>query len=268
MILRIDHPMPGQIFHIDETGHMPMLRCEASLLDKDNQALRAPMKWLLQIADHIWPGACPSAKVGRQVLSLHGTSVGIGIWTPSFPTVCGGEATLTVSADYQGENYQARVNFRIRGKNPSADAVLQRLGGEYSPLRHIAQFLSALKQFDMQGLPYVGDHGEVGIMQLCDPAASWPARWSWVQNIEAGKALMHRAQGSAKAYLDQHRIEGTYPNNQSLSDSGVLLREMMQRILGGAYWQWDEHDDQWRRDPPDNSLDTLMQERNIQGFPT
>ena len=261
MILHINHPKPGQLFYIDETGRMPKVRCEASLLDRANQAVKAPMQWSLQIVDNIWPGACPSAKLGRQVKSFGGASVGIGIWAPSFHTVCGGDATLTVAADYQGEAYQASVSFRIRGRNPSPDAVLERLGGANSPLSHLARFLSALKQFDLQGMPYLGKDGEVGIMQLCHPAARWPERWSWVHNVEAGKARLRRAQGVAKGYLDQHRIEGNYPNNQSLNDSSVLLREMMQRFLGGVYWQWDEGKAQWQCNPPDDALESLMQSK-------
>lgn len=261
MILQINHPMPGQLFFIDETGRMPILRCEANLLDNDNQTVKTPMQWSLQITDNIWPGACSSAKIGKQVMSLQGASVGMGIWTPAFHTICGGDVALTVSADYQGEVYQASISFRIRGKNPSPDVVLERLGGEYAPLSHLARFLSTLKQFDVQGMPRLGEHGEVGIMQLCDPAARWPERWSWVHNVAAGKTLLQRAQGIAKAYLDQHRIEGSYPNDQSLSDDGVWQREMMQRFLGGAYWQWDERKAQWLCNPPDDTLETLLQRK-------
>jgi hypothetical protein len=261
MILQINHPMPAQLFYIDAMGRMPMVRCEASLLDNRNQAVTTPMQWSLQITDNIWPGACPSAKLGRQVMSLQGSSVGMGIWTPPFHTVCGGDATLTVSADYQGRVYRASVRFRIRGKNPSPDAVLERLGGEYSSLSHLARFLSALHQFDIQGMPQLGEHGEVGIMQLCDPAARSAERWSWTHNVAAGKALLQRAQGIAKAYLDQHRVEGNYPNNQSLGDNGVLQRETMQRFLGGAYWQWDERKAQWQDNPPDDALEILLQQK-------
>jgi hypothetical protein len=201
--------------------------------------------------------------MGRQIMSLQGSSVGLGVWTPSFHTVCGGDATLAVSADYQGEAYQASISFRIRGKNPSPGAILERLGGEHALLSRLARFLSALKQFDVQGMPHVGQHGEVGIMQLCDPAARWPERWSWVHNVEAGKASLQRAQGIAKAYLDQHRIEGNYPNNQSLSDGGVLQREMMQRVLGGVYWQWDERKAQWQSNPPDDAVETLLRQKWI-----
>jgi hypothetical protein len=259
MILRISHPMRGQLFYVDETGRMPTLRCEASLLASDNQAVKAPMQWTLHISDNIWPGACPSAKMGRQIMRLQGSSVGMGIWMPPFNTVCGGDATLTVSAQYEGEVYEASVSFRIRGKNPSPEAVLARMGGEHTPLTRLAQCLSALKQFDVQGMPFLGEHGEVGIMQLCDPAARWHQRWSWPHNVEAGQALLQQQQGLAKAYLDQHRIDGGYPNDEALSDAGVLMREMMQRFLGGAYWRWDEPNGQWRRNPPDDTLDKVLQ---------
>ncbi|WP_455211088.1 hypothetical protein [Kaarinaea lacus] len=258
MNLQIRYPMPGQLFYIDELGCMPALRCEASLRDSHNQILKAPMQWILQISENIWPGACPSAKMGKQVLNLQSTSVGMGIWIPSFNNVCGGDATLIVGAEYQGEVYQASVNFRIRGKNPSPDAVEERLGGIHAPSTQLARFLSALQQFDVQGMPYVGAHGEVGIMQLCDPAAQWTQRWNWMHNVEAGKARLQSLQGIAKSYLDQHRIEGHYPNNRLLTDGDVLLRETIQRFLGGTYWQWDKRQLQWCANPPDDTLEKLL----------
>ena len=136
---------------------------------------------------------------------------------------------------------------------------MEQLGGAGAPASHLARFLSALQQFDVQGMPYLGEHGEVGIMQLCDPAANSLQRWSWVHNLQAGKAQWQRLQGIAKAYLDQRRLDGRYPNNQSLSDGEVLLREVLQRFLGGAYWQWNEQQSHWRANPPDDSVEKLLQ---------
>jgi len=259
MILQIRHPLPNQRIYIDETGFMPMMRCEAYLLDDNDQIIKAPMQWALKITENIWPAQCPSAKIGRQVLNLQGSSIGMGMWMPPFNVVCGGDAMLTVSAEYQGEVYQAVVNFTIRGRNPSPDAVVERLGGKQAPLTRLARHLSALKQFDVQGMPYLGEDGEVGIMQLCEPAAQWSQRWSWMHNVEAAKSKLQRLQGISKGYLDQHREQGHYPNNLSLSDAAVLLRETLQRFLGGTYWQWDEPNSLWRPDPPDDTLDTLLQ---------
>lgn len=267
MLLQITRPMAGQTLYIDALGRMPGVRCEACLLDDANQVVKAPMRWSLHIVENIWPAACPSAKVGRQVVSAQGTSVGAGLWTPAFNMVIGGEATLQVSAEHNAKVFQAMVNFKVRGNNPSPDAVIERLGGERSPLSFMAHYLSGLKQFDCLGMPGLGKRGEVGIMQLCDPAAQPQHRWSWTHNVEAGKALMQRMQGNAKAYLDQHRIDGVYVNDQSLSDAGVLLREMLQRYLGEVYWQWDESSQQWRANPPDAVVDTLLQPKSENGQP-
>ena len=166
MRLHISSPLPGQLFYIDETGRMPALRFEAGLLDGNQQLLKTPLQWVLQIAENVWPGACPNAKIGRQVINLQGMSMGLGNWIPSFNAICGGDATLSVSADYLGEVYRATVNFRIRGKNPSPEAVLDRLGGENSAMARLGRYLSGLKQFDMQGMPYLGENGEVGIIRF------------------------------------------------------------------------------------------------------
>ncbi|MCG6971149.1 MAG: hypothetical protein LJE85_15380 [Gammaproteobacteria bacterium] len=278
MKLQISNPTPGQVFYIDALGRMPELRFEACLLNSQNQPMHAPLQWTLQITENIWPGACASAKLGRQVVQLQGTSVGLGIWIPVFNAHCGGDAILTVTAQYQGEDYQASVHFKIRGKNPASDAVVEYIGGELAPLTWLARFVSGLNQFDIQGMPLSGKHGAVGIMQLCNPAAQPHQRWSWVHNVQAGMSLLQRQQGNAKAYLNQHRLDGDagrltaipttmqtahpnanqYPNSESLSDDQVLLREILQRFLGDAYWQWDENIGQWRPNPPDDSVAEVL----------
>lgn len=275
MIIRIDHPLPGQIFYIDALGHMPALRFEACLLDADNQPVKASMQWELQILENIWPGACTTAKVGRQTVRLQGNSMGLGIWAPALASHCGGDAQLTVSASYRGENHQAGVSFKIRGTNPPPDMVMESMGGELSPSSRLARFISALRQFDVQGMPLLGEHGAVGIMQLCNPAATPQQRWSWVHNVQAGMGMLQRQEGIAKAYLDQHRRDADtaeqttpstatananqYPNNKSLNDDQVMLREMLQRFLGGPYWQWDETNRHWRANPPDDIVEKILQ---------
>jgi hypothetical protein len=279
MIIRIDNPLPGQIFYIDAQGYMPTLRFEACLLDAGNQPVKTTMQWELQIVENIRPGACASAKIGRQVVRLQGNSVGLGIWAPAFAGHCGGDTQLTVTASYQGENYQASVSFKIRGTNPTPDTVVERMGGELSPLTRLARFVSGLHQFDAQGMPWLGEHGAVGIMQLCNPAAVFQQRWSWVHNVQAGVGLLQRQEGIAKAYLDQHRCDADsagqsappkvppkaipnanqYPNSKSLNDDQVMLREMLQRFLGGTYWQWDETSRQWQANPPDNKVEKILQ---------
>ena len=171
MKLHITHPVAGQIFYIDAMGRMPALRFEAGVLDKHDQPDITPLQWTLQIVENIWPGSCASAKIGRQVVHLQATSAGVGTWVPVFNAQCGGDAKLTVSASYQGENVHASVNFKLRGKNPSPEAVVERMGGQQAPLTRLARFLSGLHQFDAQGMPLLSKHGAVGIMQLCDPAA-------------------------------------------------------------------------------------------------
>jgi hypothetical protein len=262
MLLQIISPRRGETIYIDALGRMPSLRFEAGLMDSANQVVKASMQWMLQVVENVWPGACPSAKVGRLISKAQGMSIGAGLWTPTFETVTGGDATLTVEAENNGEIYRATVNFLIRGRNPSPEAIIDRLGGDKSPLTLMARHLSGLTQFDHQGMPKVGKRGEVGIMQLCEPAAQSQHRWSWTHNIEAAKALMQRMQGKAKAYLDQHRSNSSYPNDQALSDAGVLLREMIQQYLGAAYWHWNSTQEQWCANPPDNTVETILKRQS------
>lgn len=259
MRIEFKQPLSGQLFHIDETGRMPSIRCEACLLDADNQVVKTAMQWELKVVENILPAACASAKLGRQMVSLQGMSAGIGAWVPAWNTAVGGEALLSVRAEHAGQVYEASVNFRIRGRNPSPDAVVERLGGKNSPAAWLASYLSGLKQFDIQGMPNFAENGSVGIMRLCDPAAKQFQRWSWVQNADAGKALLQRAEGMAKAHLDQHRIDGTYRNQRQLNDPTVLLFETLQRYLGGGYWEWDEQHQHWQASPPDDRVERLIQ---------
>jgi hypothetical protein len=34
---------------------------------------------------------------------------------------------------------------------------------------------------------------------------------------------------------------------------------MLQRFLGGTYWQWDETSRQWQANPPDNKVEKILQ---------
>ncbi len=258
MKLQITNPGSNQILHIDALGNMPVLRCEAQLLGDDQQNLNVPMTWSLQIIDNVWPARCESSRLGRVVLQVEGQSMGRGIWLPTVARVQGGDAVLTVTAQHQEEMFTATVNFSIRGCNPPVDAVLDHLGGEGPPAALLARHLSAFKQFDFQGMPLVGARGEVGMMRLCNPAASVEQRWSWRQNTNAGKYLLQNAEASAKTHLNQHCVNGRYPNDQQFSDVQVVLRETLQRYLGGAYWQWYESGQQWCSNPPDNEVENML----------
>ena len=208
MNLEISNPRSNQTLHIDALGNMPALRCEAQLQGDDQQILNVPMTWSLQIVDNVWPARCESSRLGRVVLQVEGQSVGRGVWLPTLARVQGGDAVLTVTAQHQEEMFTAQVIFRIRGCNPSVDAALDYLGGEGAPAALLARHLSEFKQFDFRGMPALGAHGEVGMMRLCNPAASAEQRWSWRQNTSAAKYLLQNAEASAKIHLNQHCVKG------------------------------------------------------------
>jgi hypothetical protein len=97
--------------------------------------------------------------------------------------------------------------------------------------------------------------------------------------VQAAMGLLQRQEGIAKAYLDQHRCDADsagqsatstaspsaipntnqYPNSESLNDDQVMLREMLQRFLGAAYWQWDETSGQWQANAPDDKVEKILQ---------
>ena len=165
---------------------------------------------------------------------------------------------ITVRATVGGNTLQASVNIRIRGTNPARALVTQRLGGAGTAADRIACHESGRRQFDTTGMPLRGRGGDVGVMQLCNPAASCAQRWNWTANVDAGVALMAEKSSPARSHLNKHQVQGHYPNNQNLDDAGVLLRETIQRFNGGAYWTWNPAQNRWEPAPPNGYVAAVL----------
>jgi hypothetical protein len=181
-----------------------------------------------------------------------------GIWTPAFNAIQGGDAVITARVSFRGAVLQAAVNIRIRGANPGASAISARLGGTGTAADLVACHESGRRQFDSTGMPLLGPGGDVGVMQLCNPAANATQRWDWTANVAAGAALFTEKANAARIYLNHHQVQGHYPNDQHLDDAGVLLRETIQRYNGGAYWSWSASHNRWEATPPSSYVATVM----------
>jgi hypothetical protein len=86
-------------------------------------------------------------------------------------------------------------------------------------------------------------------MQFCNPAATCSQRWDWTANVDGGVALLGAKRGAARRYLNRHRVDGHYPNDQGYNDARVLLLETIKRYNQGHYWEWNSTANQWEVDP-------------------
>ena len=108
------------------------------------------------------------------------------------------------------------------------------------------------------GMPLLGPGGDVGVMQLCSPAATCAQRWNWSANVDAGMALLRQKRAAAGRYLNSHQVGMNYPNSLGLSNAEVLQRETLQRYNGGRYWTWHSGRNRWEPNPPNNYVANLL----------
>jgi hypothetical protein len=245
--LVIDEPAANATFFIDPTPAMPVINCRARITglspDPTPQTL---FDWQITITETPQPGTCQSAKV-QCVQSEEGHIIG-GRWTPVLDFFQGGEAVIRVGASVEGQTVQNTVGVRIRGTNPGAAAITAACGAG-SDADRIACHESRRRQF-ANGLPYLGPGGDVGVMQLCNPAATCRQRWSWLENVIRGMNLLEQKRVDASTYLNKHAPGGNFPNDLGLSNAEVLQREAIQRFNGGSYWRWDGDKNHWVAHPP------------------
>lgn len=259
MPLNIIQPAANALFAIDATPRMPAIACSARIMGiQPDPTPNTPFDWSIKITETVRASTCASSRVGTCTLTVNQAGARGGMWTPTFNSIQGGDAVITVRANVQGAALQASVNVRIRGANPPAWRVTTALGGAGTAADRIACHESGRRQFDGTGMPLLGPGGDVGIMQLCNPAASCSQRWDWTGNVAAGTALIAQKDTSARHHLNQHVVHGHYPNDQNLSDADVLLRETIQRYNGGAFWTWDAQHSRWHAAPPNNYVARVL----------
>jgi hypothetical protein len=258
MPLNIVGLAPDALFYIDITPRMPSIRCEARITGSEPDPTEGTLfNWSIKITDVVPASGCASSRLGSCTQVLNGQNVG-GVWTPVFKDIQGGEAMISVRATIHDEVLQASVNVKIRGANPPVADITARLGGAGKAGPRIAFHESGNRQFDETGMPLLGPGGDVGVMQLCNPAATCRQRWSWIANVDAGLALVTEKENAAQHYLNQHRVQGHYPNDQGLSDAEVLLRETIQRYNGGRYWTWDQTHNLWKMAPQNQYVASVL----------
>jgi hypothetical protein len=259
MALQIVQPAANSIFNIDATPRMPTIRCQARITGIQPDPTPATrLQWSIAIVEQIQASTCPSSRRGNCTLNLAQQNVVGGTWTPNLVDIQGGDAVISVQAVVQGANLQASIQVRVRGTNPAAATITARLGGAGTAADRIACHESGRRQFNAAGTPLLGPGGDVGIMQLCNPAASCIQRWGWTDNVDAGRALMSQKQTIAQHHLNSHQVQGHYPNDQNLDDAAVLLRETIQRYNGGAYWKWNGSLSRWEAHPPNEYVTRVL----------
>jgi hypothetical protein len=259
MPLIITQPAANTLFHIDATPRMPTIRCQAQITGvQPDPTATTLFNWSITITETVRRDSCPSSRIGNCALTVSQQNVRGGSWTPTFNQIQGGEAVITVSATVGGRPSQATVSVRIRGTNPAAATITQRLGGAGTAGDRVACHESGRRQFDNQGMPLLGPGGDVGVMQLCNPAATCPQRWDWTANVAAGAALLAQKERAARTYLNQHQVNNHSPNDQNLSDADVLLRETLQRYNGGTFWSWNSVANRWEANPPNQYVARVL----------
>jgi len=258
--LVIDQPKANSRFNIDATPTMPMIACRSRI---DGNVTPDPtphtnFNWQITITEIVAPDTCASSRIGNCTLNVHRNNVAGGSWTPAFPRVQGGDAVITASANVRGRLLRSLVNVSIRGTNPGAANITAQCGGAGTDADRVACHESGRRQFNAGGNPLLGPGGDVGVMQLCNPAASCLQRWNWRENINAGVTLLGGKQNAATRYLNTHMIGGNYPNSLGLNNAAVLQRETLQRYNGGRYWAWVAVRNQWEPNPPNNYVANLL----------
>ncbi len=259
MPLVIARPAANTRFEIDATPQMPTILCEARITGvQPDPTPTTSFDWSIEITEAVAPSTCASARVGNCRVTVSERSVRGGSWTPRLTVFQGGDAVITVTAQHGATALQAKVSVQIRGRNPAAQAITNRLGGRGTAADHVACHESGRRQFGNDSMPLLGPGGDVGVMQLCNPAASCEQRWSWAANVAAGATLFAEKDAAARRYLNQHIVQGRYPNDQNLADADVLLRETIQRYNGGSYWRWNGTANRWDASPPNQYVARVL----------
>lgn len=259
MPLVIARPTANTRFDIDSTPRMPAIQCEARITGvQPDPTAASRFDWSIEITEAVAASTCASARVGSCRLTVSERNVVGGRWTPRFTALQGGDAVITATVQHGGATLRAQVTVQVRGRNPPAQLITNRLGGRGIAGDRIACHESGRRQFANDGLPLRGPGGDVGVTQLCNPAATCEQRWSWAANVDAGAALLRDKEAATRRHLNQHQVNGRYPNDQGLGDAEVLLRETIQRYNGGSYWRWNAAVNRWEAGPPNDYVARVL----------
>jgi hypothetical protein len=257
--LVIQQPTANTVFNINATPQMPTINCSAIIQGVNpDPTSTTNFNWGITVLENVAGGGCASARIGNCTSSYQFSSQG-GNLTPPLSTIQGGRTEIRAEADVGGSTLSSSVNVSIIGTNPGAGVVSTECGGAGTDADRIACWESRRRQFNANGTPLLGGGGDVGIMQLCNPAATCAQRWNWIGNVGAGVALLQQKRSAARRYLNHHQdANGNYPNDLNLNNTEVLQRETMQRYNGGTYWTWNARRNRWEANPPNNYVNNVL----------
>lgn len=193
--------------------------------------------------------------------TIMGKSVGTGFWIPSFRSmIMGGVLKIKVKATVLFNEYSDEITVRIRGENPSRQAIRDRLDKpiyqvicykESSPKWH--QFYAAGDS--IRGLPVCAFDCGYGLMQITYPNPTVPQIWDWRENIDRGKEMFDYKYDVAKTYIDTLISDMKTTDKEEAKKMKKSFpkygyeREACCRYRGGHYYCWDAVNDTWIRDP-------------------
>jgi hypothetical protein len=204
-------PADGTFFAISPEPAMPRIQALARIVGiTPDPTSTTGFEWSASIRfdSAACPHGCKADGTSRVIAgpAITETVVG-GAWTPRFPSLLGGELSLTVRATVAGESWQAGSHgLRIEAVNPGCSELLAAL--PHDTLRRIACHESGLRQFMAardrgQGFSplFSGDKLlGAGIFQITNPSPTDEQIWNWRENVAAGIATFNSKIAVALAY--------------------------------------------------------------------
>ncbi len=197
-----------------------------------------------------------------------------GTYSPIFPWIRGGNLTVAARARVGADLVEAVFRARIVGTEPASAGVSAALGTDV--MRRLSKHESGGHQFEVdprdnqKGIVAVFNRqrdGGVGICQITPSVAGQMANnpafkdavWDWRSNVKQGIGVFAEKRAAALGHLNQHRVNGHYPNNgdpqgplrvgNGVDDDTVVLWETLQGFNGGAHWQWNAASNLWESRP-------------------
>lgn len=157
-----------------------------------------------------------------------------GIWRGTF----GGMFRHT--SGWRGPGTNITLISSIRGINPTKAQIKARLASLPAQVRAYKE--SRFRQFGSDEMPLFGSPKGFGVMQIDNPPATARQIWSWLENVDAGLALINvKAREVAQHYKN---IYDTNPKIPKLTADQIRLAEY-QWYNGGWYWGWNAGIEKW-----------------------
>jgi len=261
--LQVLRPTDSDTFWIDESPAMEPVEAQAKITGVTPDPTTTTLfRWDIQIH---YQGPAPDNRiVDLPALPGYPTNLLGGAFTPDFQgQLRGGDATVLVTADVLGAHLSDTQQFKIRGRNPSPQAVIGYLNSHFPgtvlPADKIACWESehTLGQFNSQNLPRFGKPNGYGIMQVDNPRASDNAVWNWRTNLDEGLSILAEKWNIAQGWPAS--VKQTYPTATDYVTLGLVddvtglpyvVLDAIKQYNGFHYWSWDDTQKRWLRTEP------------------